>query len=308
MRRGRPPYRDILTPREWEVLQLIEDGLTNEQIADRLGINVGTAKYHVGEVLSKLDVQSRADAPAAARSRGQRPVEHAGIAAWLRLRPWWLTASAGAAILVLILAGLLTLRLSESDPPGGLGQAGGDTQGLGPDIGSSPEAGAASPMAPPQCVSGPRADNPTMQSPSGAIITMPVNERFNTIEDAEAWICLDVPDAVLVQGWRILGVTAQRSHSLSQFTQGMGHRRIDVSYIREPNLLRIDLTSPGGGAIEGAGQKSQIMVGGVPATLWTKAEALTVQWEVGGVAVLAIITPAGASALQEAMPLLESIQ
>ena len=45
MNRGRRRHDDILTPREWEVLNLVEAGLTNEQIAERLGISFGTAKY-----------------------------------------------------------------------------------------------------------------------------------------------------------------------------------------------------------------------------------------------------------------------
>ncbi len=60
--RGRPPYPDILTPREWEVLALLRDGLTNGQIAARLGITERTAKFHVSEILSKLGVDSREEA------------------------------------------------------------------------------------------------------------------------------------------------------------------------------------------------------------------------------------------------------
>ncbi|HEY4686531.1 MAG TPA: helix-turn-helix transcriptional regulator, partial [Dehalococcoidia bacterium] len=43
----RPPYPDVLTPREWEVLDLLREGLTNDQIARRLGISRDGAKYHV---------------------------------------------------------------------------------------------------------------------------------------------------------------------------------------------------------------------------------------------------------------------
>lgn len=63
-KRGRPPYPDILTPREWEVLALLREGLTNEQIADRLGITIHAARYHVSEILSKLGVSSRQEAAA----------------------------------------------------------------------------------------------------------------------------------------------------------------------------------------------------------------------------------------------------
>ena len=62
MRRGRRPHPDILTPREWEVLALVRAGLTNEQIAERLGISLGGARYHVSEILSKLGVGTRREA------------------------------------------------------------------------------------------------------------------------------------------------------------------------------------------------------------------------------------------------------
>ncbi len=55
-RRGRPPYPDVLTPRQWQVLELLRLGLTNEQIAARLGISVDGVKFHVSEILGKLGV------------------------------------------------------------------------------------------------------------------------------------------------------------------------------------------------------------------------------------------------------------
>jgi len=61
-RRGRRPHPDIPTPREWEVLDLIRERLTNEQIAERLGITLDGAKYHVSQILSKLGVETRDDA------------------------------------------------------------------------------------------------------------------------------------------------------------------------------------------------------------------------------------------------------
>jgi two-component system, NarL family, nitrate/nitrite response regulator NarL len=51
-----------LTPRELEVLELIGQGLTNQQIAERLVIEVGTVKNHVHNILDKLGVSSRRDA------------------------------------------------------------------------------------------------------------------------------------------------------------------------------------------------------------------------------------------------------
>ena len=64
MRRGRPPYPDILTPREQEVMALLREGLTNQQIADRLGISRSGVAYHVSEILSKLGVATREEAAA----------------------------------------------------------------------------------------------------------------------------------------------------------------------------------------------------------------------------------------------------
>jgi DNA-binding CsgD family transcriptional regulator len=58
---------DGLTPREREVLELLRDNLTNEQIAERLVISVKTVDHHVSAVLAKLGVSSRRDASVLAR-------------------------------------------------------------------------------------------------------------------------------------------------------------------------------------------------------------------------------------------------
>lgn len=51
-----------LTPREYEVLQLLAEGLPNKLIAQRLQISPNTVKFHINAILSKLEVQSRTEA------------------------------------------------------------------------------------------------------------------------------------------------------------------------------------------------------------------------------------------------------
>lgn len=53
-----------LTPRELEILYLIDEGLTNQEIADQLVIEVGTVKNHVHNILQKLEVTNRREAAA----------------------------------------------------------------------------------------------------------------------------------------------------------------------------------------------------------------------------------------------------
>ena len=56
-----------LTVRERQVVQLIAEGLSNKEIATRLGIEVATVKNHVHNILEKLDVNRRSDAVARLR-------------------------------------------------------------------------------------------------------------------------------------------------------------------------------------------------------------------------------------------------
>jgi LuxR family maltose regulon positive regulatory protein len=56
-----------LSKRELEVLQLINEGLTNREIAQRLFISLSTVKSHTGNIYSKLGVNNRTQAVAKAR-------------------------------------------------------------------------------------------------------------------------------------------------------------------------------------------------------------------------------------------------
>ena len=56
------------TPREIELLQLLDSGLDNSQIASRLSLSVPTVKWHLYNIYSKLGVKNRAGALAKARA------------------------------------------------------------------------------------------------------------------------------------------------------------------------------------------------------------------------------------------------
>lgn len=60
-----------LTAREREIIQLVDQGFSNKEIAQRLVINVRTVKNHVHNILDKLQVHRRSEA--AARMRDQWP-------------------------------------------------------------------------------------------------------------------------------------------------------------------------------------------------------------------------------------------
>jgi DNA-binding NarL/FixJ family response regulator len=64
------PYAEPLSPRELEVLTLIVDGLSNQQISDRLFISLPTTKTHVRNILNKLAVDDRTQAAVHAMRRG----------------------------------------------------------------------------------------------------------------------------------------------------------------------------------------------------------------------------------------------
>jgi DNA-binding NarL/FixJ family response regulator len=64
------PSSDDLTPREADVLRQLALGLSNREIAAALDIGDETVKTHVGNVLAKLGVESRAQATVQAIKRG----------------------------------------------------------------------------------------------------------------------------------------------------------------------------------------------------------------------------------------------
>jgi NarL family two-component system response regulator LiaR len=70
-----PPTEDPLTEREAEVLGLVAQGLTNQEIADRLYVSERTVRTHVSNILSKLHLANRTQAALYALRRGLASLE-----------------------------------------------------------------------------------------------------------------------------------------------------------------------------------------------------------------------------------------
>lgn len=70
MLRQEPRLHDSLTERELEVLKLIGQGKSNQEIADELFIGIKTVKTHVSNILSKLQCEDRTQAAIYANRHG----------------------------------------------------------------------------------------------------------------------------------------------------------------------------------------------------------------------------------------------
>ncbi|MEU5975771.1 response regulator transcription factor [Streptomyces sp. NPDC047315] len=73
------PRLNALTEREREVMLLVAEGLTNDEIAKRLVLSPATAKTHVSHIMSKLHIRDRAQLVILAYESGM-------------VRPGWLSA------------------------------------------------------------------------------------------------------------------------------------------------------------------------------------------------------------------------
>ena len=63
-------YQSDLSPREYEVLELLVKGMSNKLIASELGLTEATVKTHLTHILEKLGVEDRTQAALAAVQRG----------------------------------------------------------------------------------------------------------------------------------------------------------------------------------------------------------------------------------------------
>ena len=59
-----------LTRKQIEALRLVNLGLSNQQIAEKLSISVGTTKWYLHQIFNRLQVRSRTAAAAKGRRQG----------------------------------------------------------------------------------------------------------------------------------------------------------------------------------------------------------------------------------------------
>jgi len=62
--------KDALTDREAELLRLVAEGLSNKAIAQQLSVSENTVKYHIRQILQRLDAQNRTEAAILAIQNG----------------------------------------------------------------------------------------------------------------------------------------------------------------------------------------------------------------------------------------------
>lgn len=163
--RSRRRTAGTLTARQREVLELIARGHTNAQIADRLGISLSAAKWHVSEIIGELGVGSREEAAHWWRREQGLPT---------RLRRWALVPFAlgkplaiGAAVAV---AAAVTLAVVAA-----LWSGGDDDRAIAPDPTDTPVATAEVT----QTVPPPTA--PASSTATSQLVTHPVPGRPGTI-------------------------------------------------------------------------------------------------------------------------------
>jgi len=75
------PAPELLTPREADVLELLQEGLSNKQIAHELSIGIETVRTHTRNIYSKLGISTRRDLARISRParRVDAPRESAGL-------------------------------------------------------------------------------------------------------------------------------------------------------------------------------------------------------------------------------------
>jgi DNA-binding NarL/FixJ family response regulator len=68
--KSRDGSRDLLTPRERDIVRMVASGLSNRELSERLFITEGTVKSHLHAIYEKLGLKSRLQLAAHAREHG----------------------------------------------------------------------------------------------------------------------------------------------------------------------------------------------------------------------------------------------
>ena len=248
-RRGRPRHPDVLTPAEWRVLDALREGGTNAEIAERLGLSLDTVKYHISNMLAKLELRDRR------ALASWRPEERRGRLGalftvpaflWSVARPIaWVGAGTaavagvvvGVVAVVALVAVVLVTADRDADPP--LAVAPQPTQTSTPLPQPSP-----TPTATPSPTPTPTAATPTptpVPSPSPTSTPTPTATPSPTPKPVEAILPLPT--------WEELGIRevdaaeAFAAAGLTHVRYGAGE---EVPW--DPGLFLLDLES---GAVEG---------------------------------------------------------
>jgi DNA-binding CsgD family transcriptional regulator len=312
MGRGRPRHPELLTPRQQEVLSLLRDGLSNRQIAQRLGISISGAAYHVGEILSKLQVCTREEAANAATE--PEPKRLWGF--------WGLLGPLGKAF-----PGSLLKLGSAAAIAGAFGSMVLLTVGVVITDQRKGEQGYV------DCVTGQAALNP----PGARGEENLRQEYFTTIEEAESFLCVRLPRVQLPANWQSRrAVTTVRSNSIAEFESGAWSagedaykyfetyfgafdRSIYVTLMVYPSDLRDRWESgPGCGSAAtdtAVVEFSEVIIQASRSTLWVEPSPVGwptksfVCWERANLTFHAAMTsPPGVDVQSEIVPILESIE
>ena len=111
--RGRPPHPGILTAAEERVLEELRRGGTNAEIAARLGVTLDAVKFHISNMLGKLELDSRHQLAAWRPEPRRRLFELLAVPGTLepigRLLVWAGVAAAGAAAAAVVAVVLIVL-------------------------------------------------------------------------------------------------------------------------------------------------------------------------------------------------------
>jgi hypothetical protein len=159
-----------------------------------------------------------------------------------------------------------------------------------------------------ECVRGEETVNP--KSPEG--LTLPLTRGFATIAEAEAFICHRVAYPRDLNGWRLQGVNAMRSHNLGEIIEGKGFASVSIAYTddRPGTSLRFEV-SPFSLVLPESSQQRQIRVRGQPAVLQRGgpgAEFADVTWHRDGLDILATAILGDGFSERDFLTVLESVR